>query len=315
MRRHKPELLCEAEAKVVEERILQNIKDAYRAEQRSDPPREFMEEPVGAHGMGEPDDASLQWTNVDDMFDLDQKLEQANVRDAKHARLLIDGHVYQEDVDESQTLVYANAAARRLLRAQQKQKEVVDEVVAAKSREPATTTTTIPFPETNAQGIKRPRWKYVAKVVNTRALKKKGRRITSYTNNNVDNTLVEHDGELRVATVEEAKQTAWKPTRTKSNEYVFEGVKRAWLDKTLQGKTDVWGRMPITRASEETQKNQPDEEEVAAAEDIVAADDGAEAEESSSSDESEEEEASEGEESEDFSSDSSSDEDEEDKEK
>ena len=42
----------------------------------------------------------------------------------------------------------------------------------------------IPFPETNADGEKRPRWKYVAKVVDTRALKKKGRRVKTYTNNN-----------------------------------------------------------------------------------------------------------------------------------
>lgn len=244
MRQHNPELLCEEQAKYAEDAILQNIRDAYRAE-RSQPPRQpFVEEPAGAHGRGEADETSVSWTKTDDIYDLEAKIEQANVRDAKRARLLIDGHVYKEDVDEAQVPVRADVTTKRLIKAKKKQEEEKEDDVQP-----------IPYPETNAKGEKRARWKFVAKVVNTRAMRKKGRKIINYTNNNVENTLVEHDGELRVATVEEAKQVAWKPTRSKDNEYIYEGAKSAWLQKTLEGKSGVWGRAPPTRASAPTGKD------------------------------------------------------------
>ena len=257
MRQHNPELLCDEQAKHAEQSILQNIRDAYRAE-RSDPPRPnggFMEDPVGIHGRGDPDETSRNWTKANDIYDLQQKLEEATVRDAKMARLLIDGHVYKEDAEDSKQDVPIDATCRKLLK---------------KSREiPGPQETTIDYPQTNAKGGKRTRWKYVAKVVNTRNLRNKKhatgnkRIVTSYTNNNISNTLVEHDGELRVATVEEAKQVAWKPTR-EGNEYIYEGVKNDWLQKTKQGKSSVWGRGPITRASDSTgssQKTQKKENE------------------------------------------------------
>lgn len=256
MRQTHPELLCDEQAHYAEESILQNIRDAYRAE-RSVPPNRggsgggtsqpFVEDPVGIHGRGEPDEVSSSWVSTDDIYDLEAKLHEANVRDDELARILINDHVYKEDVDESTLDVKMDGAARRLLKAaahgQQRQQQ---------QGEKEDSTTEIPYPETNAQGVRRPRWKYVAKVVNTRAMRKKGRKIATYTNNNMENTIVEHNGTLRVATVEEAKQVAWKPTRTKGNEYLYEGVKRAWLERTIQGKTGVWGPAPKTSAAAAT---------------------------------------------------------------
>lgn len=66
----------------------------------------------------------------------------------------------------------------------------------------------------------------------------------------MENTLVEENGILRVATVEEAKNVAWKPTRTKSNEYIYDGVKKAWLEKTIDRNTGVWGKAPRTAAAD-----------------------------------------------------------------
>jgi hypothetical protein len=199
-----------------------------------------VEDPVGIHGRGEPDETSSSFVGADDIYDMEAKLGQANKRDDELARILIDDHVYKEDVDESTLPVKTDGTAQRLIKAKR-------EYSTRESNK--NVTGTIPYPETNAQGVKRPRWKYVAKVVNTRTMRKKGRRNTSYTNNNIDNTLVEEDGALRVATVEEAKQAAWKPTRTKGNEYIYDGVKRAWLEKTIGGKTDVWGKAPKMNAA------------------------------------------------------------------
>ena len=64
-----------------------------------------------------------------------------------------------------------------------------------------------------------------------------------------------------MATVEEAKKVAWKPTRTKGNEYIYEGVKKAWLEKTIHGNTEVWGKAPITSAAAATSKKAAKEEE------------------------------------------------------
>ena len=256
MRRNNPELLCEEQAQWAEETILKNISDAYKSE-RSQPPNRghggqhqaFVEDPVGIHGLGEADETSNSWVATDDIYDMETKLRKANARDDELAQVMIDEHVYGEDVDESTLPVKTDGVAKRLIKAQQAQQED-DE-----------SDSNISYPETNGQGQKRPRWKYVAKIVNTRANRRKGRKQTSYTNNNMSNTLVEEDGSLRVATVEEAKKVAWKPTRTKGNEYIYEGVKKAWLEKTIHGNTEVWGKAPITSAAAATRKKAAKEEE------------------------------------------------------
>ncbi|VEU39446.1 unnamed protein product [Pseudo-nitzschia multistriata] len=250
MRRNNPELLCEEQAQWAEETIMKNISDAYKSE-RSHPPNRghggqhqpFVEDPVGIHGLGEPDEISTSWAPTDDIYDLEAKLHQANARDDELAQVMIDEHVYSEDVDESTLPVQTDGVAKGLIRAHKKQQN------ESKNEDESLS---IAYPETNGQGAKRPRWKYVAKVVNTRAMRKKGRKITSYSNNNTTNTLVEHNGELRVATVEEAKKVAWKPTRTKGNSYIYEGAQKAWLDKTINGKTEVWGKAPKTSAAAAT---------------------------------------------------------------
>jgi hypothetical protein len=258
MRKEHPELLCDDQANYAEQTILQNIKDAYRSE-RLEQPDNFLEDPVGLHGRGAPDETSSMWKRTDDIFDVDQKLEDANVRDAKNARLIIDRHMYVEDVDDNAVPVKTDG---RVVRKLLKGKERMANTVTVVEKEP------IPYPETNAQGEKRPRWKYVAKVVDTHLLRKKGRRVQTYTNANTQNTLVEQDGELRVATVEEAKHVSWKQTR-KGDEFIYAGAKRAWLDKMIHGKSDAWGRAPITKApqpgSKEQQKEEKEETDVKAA--------------------------------------------------
>jgi len=254
MRRNNPELLCEEQAQWAEETIMKNISDAYKS-QKAQPPNRghggmhqpFVEDPVGIHGLGEPDEVSNSWVATDDIYDMEAKLRKANARDDELAQVMIDEHVYKEDVDESTLPVRTDGVARRLIKDKRAHEKANDGAAKTDGDE-----SKVPYPETNGQGVKRPRWKYVAKIVNTRAMRKKGKRVTSYTNNNISNTLVEHDGELRVATVEEAKKVAWKTTRTKGNANIYEGVQKAWLDKTNNGKTEVWGKAPTTSAAAAT---------------------------------------------------------------
>jgi len=266
MRRNHPELLCEDQAQYAEETILKNIADAYKSE-RSQPPNKghggqhqpFVEDPVGLHGLGEPDETSRGWLPTDDIYDLEAKLHKANVRDDELARVMIDEHVYDEDLDEATLPVRTDGVAKRLIKAQKEQQQQQLQLQLQQQQNHETKDAGISYPETNAQGVKRSRWKYVAKVVNTRAMRKKNAKkknhsasSSSYTNNNPTNTLVEHDGTLRVATVEEAKKVAWKPTRTRGNSYIYEGAQRAWLERTLHGKTEVWGKAPKTSAAAAT---------------------------------------------------------------
>eukprot|EP00934_Nitzschia_sp_Nitz4_P001359 Nitzschia sp. Nitz4//scaffold32_size149145//27887//29266//NITZ4_002868-RA/size149145-processed-gene-0.118-mRNA-1//-1//CDS//3329548036//1359//frame0 len=251
MRQHNPELLCESQARYAEETILQNIRDAYKSERhdltsRQDGKIPYVEDPVGIHGRGEPDETSTQWMEADDMYDMEQKLEQADKRDAERAKLLIESHVYQTDVDENTEFVRTDATCRKLIRSKEQHKKLESEISSGKVG--------IPYPEVNTKGEKRARWKYVAQVVNTRQLKKNHSRHRVYTNNNANNTIVEEGGVLRVATLAEAKQAAWKPTRTQSNEYLYEGAKKAWLEKSLHGKSNVWGAAPPTKAVDATKE-------------------------------------------------------------
>lgn len=254
MRRNNPELLCEEQAQWAEETIMKNISDAYKSE-RAHPPNRghggqqqaFVEDPVGIHGLGEPDEISNAWVATDDIYDMETKTHKANARDDELANVMINEHVYKEDVDESTLPVRTDGVAKRLIKAQRSQQQKEDDKSKTDDAK-----STIPYSETNGQGVKRARWKYVAKIVNTRDMRKNGKKSTSYANNNVHNTLVEHGGQLRVATVEEAKKVAWKPTRTKGNAYIYEGVQKAWLDKTINGNTEVWGKAPTTSAAAAT---------------------------------------------------------------
>jgi hypothetical protein len=257
MRQHHPELLAEDQANYAEQQILKNIRDAYKAE-RSDPPDNYVEDPVGIHGRGEPDETSSYWKRTEDIFDVDQKLEDANVRDAKDARLLIDGHIYWEDTDDNSAVVKVDADSRRLLKNKERLEKTKVETEA------------IPYPATNGDGEKRPRWKFVAQVVDTRNMRKKGRKVKTYTNDNTENTLVEEDGKLRVATVEESKQVAWKRVRA-GNEYIYHGAKRAWLDKMVGGKTEAWGLGSITKAPQPKKEAAPVKEEAKGEEAVVEA--------------------------------------------
>jgi len=114
-----------------------------------------------------------------------------------------------------------------------------------------------PYPENNAghksqAKTRRPRWKFAAQIINTYALenppnschrgKKAAARIKARRHGRVvdGNTLIEQDGKVRVATVAELEQTSWKHVRNES-EFMFKGVKEAWLRRQLEGEVGGWG--------------------------------------------------------------------------
>jgi hypothetical protein len=80
-------------------------------------------------------------------------------------------------------------------------------------------------------------------VVNTRQLKKARMKHRSYINNNVANTLVEHNGELRPGNMADMESVSWKAIRN-DHEHSFAGAKQGWLDRMNRNATKSWGRAP-----------------------------------------------------------------------
>eukprot|EP00578_Thalassiosira_sp_NH16_P022313 CAMPEP_0181085134 /NCGR_PEP_ID=MMETSP1071-20121207/5072_1 /TAXON_ID=35127 /ORGANISM="Thalassiosira sp., Strain NH16" /LENGTH=500 /DNA_ID=CAMNT_0023166925 /DNA_START=364 /DNA_END=1866 /DNA_ORIENTATION=- len=114
-----------------------------------------------------------------------------------------------------------------------------------------------PFPENNrgyneTPKTRRPRWKFVAQIINTHSLenprgssrsgKKVAARLKARRHGRIidGNTVIEEDGELRVASVAELERTSWKHVRNES-EFMFRGVKQAWLKRQLEGEVGGWG--------------------------------------------------------------------------
>jgi len=245
-------LLTEA-AEYMDRAVKQEILDAYQTFGLKKPD-EFVEDPVGSSGAGRKE--SKQYRTVEDLFDVDQLLEDALVREDRDARLVIDGHVYIEDKDDGTVNIPMSEDAKKLVEARRamtkesEKKEVGSEVSETKSTASTTTSSTslkIPWPETNGDGTTRPRWKYVAQTVNTRELKKKRAKNRSYRNDSPADTLVEEDGELRVATLEDVKLTSWKPVRHVL-EHTYAGAKKGWLDRSVRGKQSAWGKAPAVAA-------------------------------------------------------------------
>ena len=220
--------LLQDEADYMDASIKQEIKDCYKTF-GMELEKDFIEDPVAISRLKE----SKKYQTVEDLLDLDKITKDTIVRDNERARMLIDGHVYVEDVDEDTVPIPIDADAKKLLAAHKK--------LAKDASDPA---------PKSPHGPGRERWKYVAQTINTRKLKKKRSKTYSYTNNSPENTLVEHNGTLRSANLADIKQSSWKPLRHLA-EHTYKGAKQGWLERTLRGDETAWGAAPEDETGEE----------------------------------------------------------------
>jgi hypothetical protein len=227
-------------------------------------PDDFVEDPVGVSAKKE----SSQWQVVEDVFDVDQIMEDTIVREEREARLAIDGHVYIEDVDDQSIKIPMSKDARQLLKAKERMKD-------DKKQE-----SVVDWPVNKFKP--RPRWKFIAQTVNTRKLKKERAWSKGYTNNSPVNTLVEHDGELRAATMADIKLTSWKPVRH-VQEHTYSSAKQGWLDRSVRSDETAWGMAPPMRERPPPAKSSDESSEGIAAKD--AAGEGIDAKDAAQSDE------------------------------
>ena len=242
----------------VDSKVKEHIENAY-SEYNEINPNQFVEDPFGVMGMGDPASMTNQYVVVEDTVDVKGLEEEMLLREAEEIKLAIDGKTYIEDVDESTLHVPVTDECHTLLHTQ-KQLSQTEQAQRSTELKPA------------PSHPRRPRWKYVAQVINTREAKKQKKASkktkTDPIMEGMDNTLIEHDGELRVATLTEAKSTAWKPKRN-TTEFAYQGVKKAWLERKLEGAHGVWGRQqapepepepePIEAKDDETAEEEGDE--------------------------------------------------------
>ncbi|KAL3790687.1 hypothetical protein HJC23_009787 [Cyclotella cryptica] len=272
----------------VDNMIRQQISEVYRSYGEKDP-LGFVEDPIVSTGIiGHEDVGSPAVTRASDLLDIDALVERKKKEEKQEAITKMRNHIYVEDVDDKSVNVKIDKEARRLLKSSEKLKSLYssevgntadssdkskddDITVLPESNKPRTKVPIIPeyaspYPENNAghksqAKTRRPRWKYAAQIINTYALenpphsshhgKKAAARIKAKRHGRVvdGNTLIEQDGKVRVATVAELEQTSWKHVRNES-EFMFKGVKEAWLRRQLEGEVGGWGLQEEVNAPE-----------------------------------------------------------------
>eukprot|EP00546_Thalassionema_frauenfeldii_P008250 CAMPEP_0178915906 /NCGR_PEP_ID=MMETSP0786-20121207/12309_1 /TAXON_ID=186022 /ORGANISM="Thalassionema frauenfeldii, Strain CCMP 1798" /LENGTH=455 /DNA_ID=CAMNT_0020589113 /DNA_START=4 /DNA_END=1371 /DNA_ORIENTATION=- len=228
----------------VDRKVKEQIRNAYSEFDETDPV-DFVEDPAGVNSGGSIDVRCGDFVPINDLVDVDRAAAEAVVREKEEARLKIDSHIYREDIDETRKEVKLSKEAKKLMQAHKAFQEESE-------RSPEFS----PEPGNNEE--RRARWKYVAYAYSTRSNKnKKNTRASRAAKKKqiLDNVLVEHDGELRPASVAEVKQTSWKPVRDPKDFMVSgpTGVKDAWLRRTLKAERGGWGRQ---EAPPEPKKNE-----------------------------------------------------------
>jgi hypothetical protein len=272
---------------LVDAKIQEHIKNCYACYEE-DNPNEFVEGPVESGGLGR----TQEFTAVSDLLDVDQLAKEATLREKDEAQQLIDSKVYLEDIRDSNVLCKVNAECKQLINiANESLKDVSDLMDRNKEDEleygmPDRTLDDEEDEDDDEEGDdgdedssppkpveRRPRWKYVAQLVNVREQKKNGKKSRRggkllAKKHYKENSIVEEGGELRVATMDEVKGTAWKPMRN-DLDFVCQGAKDAWLRRIHDGERNGWGRVPENlkfkpeeKVEEEAEEEQNDEENV-----------------------------------------------------
>lgn len=214
----------------VDEKIAGYIQAAYSAYNEVNP-HQFVEPSIGNPS---PEAFDASYFPTDDLLDVDGILEEVNIREREKARLSIDTHIYKEDIDEDTISVHVAPNIQKLLQKHAKNYSY-DHAQRPGDLKPE--------PGSGAEP-KRPRWKYachfedvVKKEKGPRKYKGRKRQDAKVT----DHTIIELDGQLRAATLKEAKGCAWKP-KYNGKTALYQSLHDAWLNRQTTGSMKVWGR-------------------------------------------------------------------------
>ena len=267
----------------VDAKVRENHREVYQSYGEKDP-LTFVEDPVASTGIiGREDVGSAAVMGASDLVDIDALVKKVKKMEKDEAGVRIKNHIYVEDVDDRTRNVKLDKDARRLHKMKNEfagfygndgsksssEEEKEDTTTSTKTKIPPIPEGAIPYPDNNLgykanAKTRRPRWKFAAQIINTHSLEnpsdspQHGKRVAARIKarrhgRTVDgNTLIEEDGAVRVATVAELEQTSWKHVRNES-EFMFKGVKDAWMRRQLEQEVGGWGR-------QEEVYNEPEQE-------------------------------------------------------
>jgi len=217
----------------VDQKIAEHIRNAY-SEYDEVNPHKFVEHPKPFTVSSD----ANKMVNVPDDLDLSHELHLAEKAEQEEIQSKINSRFYLEDKDDQLVDVSIDSSTRHLMQTKKEFENVKQHPHLNGSLE-----------DTQITASARPRWKYVAQILdsshpskktNTKHTKKKFQEWNQ--KEQLKNTIVEQSGSLRPATIAEASETAWKMDRD-DLEFMYKGVKQAWLEKTLRGEVDGWGRI------------------------------------------------------------------------
>lgn len=244
----------------MDNKIREHIRETYKSYGETDP-LTFTEDPIAATGkIGREDTGSDNVVTASELTDVDALLKKTKLQEIEKAEVRIANHVYIEDVDERTRKVQIDKEARRLMKSKEEfKKESVKQEGKKKSNKhmlkiPKGAT---PFPNNNrghneTPDTRRPRWKFAAQIINEHMLEnptnssRRGKKVAARAKARrhgrivEGNTIIEQDGNIRAASVAELEQTSWKHVRNES-EFMFKGVKDAWMRRQLEGEVGGWG--------------------------------------------------------------------------
>lgn len=236
----------------VDRRIAEHIRTAYSEYDETEPGVPFVE-PVEHHA---PRPSQQRVVRVDDAVDVDAESLAADRRDRARAQRILDEMIYVEDRDEDTVDVDLGEPARELLR--NRRRFDVGRSGAENADEKEDVAAAAPVDPNG-----RSRWKYVAKIIDSTEERKKRKELLSRRERqrrlerNNEDTLVEHNGELRAATMAEADATEWSRPVNRT-EFVYKNVKRAWLERSSSAAAAVNGDIGWGRIAAPLQPPQPD---------------------------------------------------------
>ncbi|KAK1744869.1 hypothetical protein QTG54_004160 [Skeletonema marinoi] len=282
----------------VDAKVRDNHRDVYQSYGEKDP-MGFVEDPVASSGfLAREDVGSAAVMGASDLVDIDALVKKVKRMEKDEASMRIKNHIYVEDVDDRTRNVKLDKEAKRLEKMKKALAGLYDiqkasgdgeekETVSTRTKVPPIPEGALPYPDNNVgynetPKTRRPRWKFAAQIINTHTLEnppgssQHGKRVAARAKARrhgriVDgNTLIEKDGEVRVATIAELEQTSWKHVRNES-EFMFKGVKAAWMRRQLEQEVGGWGR-------QEEVYNEPKVEGEGESEDAAENEEGGEAE-------------------------------------
>jgi hypothetical protein len=239
-------LIHEKAAAYVDAKIKEHINNVYTAYGEVNP-NEFVEEPTGVAGITF---TTGEVTTVEDLYNVDELTEKAILREKGEAQKLIDTKIYIEDAHDDKVDSQVNAECLKLIKqvdSYAELKQVLKREDGVESQKPEGGSIKDDDGNIVAETERRTRWKYVAQTINVREQKKTGGKsrgggkVRKSKKGQRSNTIVEQNGVLRVATVHEVANTAWKPQQN-VNELCYKGVKTAWLNR-MSGEKNGWGRV------------------------------------------------------------------------